>query len=408
MTKVAEEFGVSGSYLTRVCEALYVPRPMPGYWAKLAVGKAPPRTPLPEARPGDQLDWIKDGELRAPPPPRPTLPRTKPKRVHIPKDHIHGLIRGAKGLFENSRPVDEGAYLRPYKKLLVDVTSSKACLDHALAFANELFNAFEAAGHRVVLAPAGHHLHRAAIDEREQPSNPRGSYFRSNHWSPHRPTIVYVGTLAVGLSVIEMSEEVMLRYVGGKYIREADYVPSKHNRHRLAHTWTTTEELPCGRLRLTAYAPDWRVDWSMSWQETKQGSLRTAFKSIVKSIEDAAGDLISKLEEADRQAEIERQKVQEAEERRRREQDRRCIEESVQESRAHLEQIIRQWSCVVSVQQFLAGVERHAAALPETDQVQVLERLKLARDFLGNPDPLEFFLSWKTPTERYRSLYADE
>lgn len=55
MTKVGEELGVSGSYMTRVCALLNVPRPGLGYWAKLAVGKAPPPTPLPETRPGDTL-----------------------------------------------------------------------------------------------------------------------------------------------------------------------------------------------------------------------------------------------------------------------------------------------------------------------------------------------------------------
>jgi hypothetical protein len=48
-----------------------------------------------------------------------------------------------------------------------------------------------------------------------------------------------------------------------------------------------------------------------------------------------------------------------------------------------------------------------AAELPETDRAPVLERLKLAREFLGTQDPLDFFLSWKTPVERYRPRYAE-
>ena len=43
MTKAAEKFEVSGSYLARVCSVLHVPRPEWGYWAKLAFGKAPNR-----------------------------------------------------------------------------------------------------------------------------------------------------------------------------------------------------------------------------------------------------------------------------------------------------------------------------------------------------------------------------
>ena len=65
MVKVGERFKVSGSYMARVCSALRVPRPERGYWAKLAVGKAPNKPPLPEAQPGDQLSWSQDGELQS-------------------------------------------------------------------------------------------------------------------------------------------------------------------------------------------------------------------------------------------------------------------------------------------------------------------------------------------------------
>ena len=40
MLAIAARFGVSSSYLARVCTMLNVPRPARGYWAKLAVGKA--------------------------------------------------------------------------------------------------------------------------------------------------------------------------------------------------------------------------------------------------------------------------------------------------------------------------------------------------------------------------------
>ncbi|WP_051402210.1 hypothetical protein [Lutibaculum baratangense] len=146
-----------------------------------------------------------------------------------------------------------GSYLKPYKKLLVDVTASKAALDKALEFANDLFNALEAAGHRVVIAPAGQALSRAEVDEREVPRKERNVYYHRGTWSPHRPTIVYVGTVSIGLAIVEMSEEVLLRYVGGKYVRDTDYVPPRASRHFVDRSWTTTNDLPSGRLRLVAY-----------------------------------------------------------------------------------------------------------------------------------------------------------
>jgi hypothetical protein len=56
------------------------------------------------------------------------------------------------------------------------------------------------------------------------------------------------------------------------------------------------------------------------------------------------------------------------------------------------------------VERFFTGVEEHISNLPVSEQDKVLQRLKLAREFLRTQDPLEFFLSWKTALDRYASL----
>lgn len=40
MVKVAARYGVSSSFLARICARINVPRPSRGYWAQLLVGKA--------------------------------------------------------------------------------------------------------------------------------------------------------------------------------------------------------------------------------------------------------------------------------------------------------------------------------------------------------------------------------
>ena len=406
MTKVAEQFHVSSTYMARVCALLNVPRPERGHWAKLAVGKAPSPEPLPEARPGDLLSWSNDGALQAPPKPRDPPKRRSNAVVRVPRTDVHSLLRGAKEHFENGRPVDDGAYLKPYKKLLVDVTASRACLDKALGFANALFNALESVGHRVVLAPSDGQLRRADLDVRAMRSAQRTGFY-STLWSPYRPMVVYVGSVAIGLAIVEMSEETMLRYVRGAYIREADYTPPKPSRHTVDHTWTTTRELPSGRLRLVAYSPYGRVRWATDWQETTKAPLHSVLPSIVHAIKDAAVDLVRSLEEADRQAEIARQEWRAADEKRQREDDRRRVEQSVRESQEHLLQIIQQWSHVMEVERFLAGVEARVADLPADNRTPVMDRLTLARAFLGTQNPLDFFLSWRTPEERYHPVYPE-
>jgi hypothetical protein len=408
MSKLAARFDVSGSYLARVCTMMNVPRPERGYWAKLAVGKAPARPSLPESLPGDQTHWNKDAE---PPPsikrpaaplPAPRAPNRNKRVVRIPLDQVHGLISGAKYHFENGRPTEEGTYLRPYKKILVDVTASKPCLERALQFANDLFNALEAKGYRVTL-PATDDLRRQDVDERERPPTKRDPYRHSGPWRPARPTVVYIDRIPIGLSLVEMSEEVLMRYIDGKYVREADYMPSPRDRQR--YSFTTTQALPSGRLRLVAYSPHRLLSWSTDWRETPKSGLADRIGSIVRSVTAAAPELADKIAEAERVAEIERQKREEEHQRWLRQEDQRRVEQSVKESKEQLTEVIRHWTEVMGVEQFLVEAETRAAALPEAERERALERLALARDLLGSQDPLDYLLAWKSPTERYRPAY---
>ena len=274
MLKVATRYDVSSSYMARVCTLLNVPRPERGYWAKLAVGKAPPKPPLPEARPGDESVWTKGGgpySRKSRTLPRPPSKRHK-RKIKPPASKLrkHPLINGAKGHFEKQRYVHDVGYLKPTKKLLVDLVVSKPCLDKALEFANKLFLSLESKGHHVVIAPNSERFHREGFEKHEVPKN----YDYQSLWSPWRCTVVYVGTVAIGLTIVEMSEEVKVRYVNGKYIPEKEYIKSKRRRYSSSHTWTTTKDYTTGKLLLQAYSPYYRADWVKNWKEVKEGDLK--------------------------------------------------------------------------------------------------------------------------------------
>ncbi|WP_156347475.1 MULTISPECIES: hypothetical protein [unclassified Sphingomonas] len=408
MTRLAKRFEVSDSYLARICKLLNVPRPGLGYWAKMEVGKAPPQTPLPPAQPGDALEWTKEGMAPRVPRQKPVAPakRAPEKKIRIARTAIHGLIRGARGHLEHSRPIDDGAYLKPYKKLTVDVLSSKTGVEKALELANDLFNAFDSIGHRAVIAPNDSEFRRGLVEEREVPSKPRDRWEYSGLWSPWRPTVVFIGTVAIGLAVIEMSANTVLRYVNGKYIPDADYVPPRRSYYE-DRTWTTNRDLPSGRMRIVAYSPYARVDWKKHWDETKTASLRPKVKSIVEEIEAFAPEMVARLEEADRQAELRRQEYERQEDIRRRDEDRRRIFQSIKDSRSDLDTVIERWTELIGIERFLAGVEARAATLPDGEREAVTERLALARDFLGSQDPLDFIRRWQTPRERYSPRFSE-
>lgn len=397
MLKAAARFDVSSSYMARVCTRMNVPRPERGYWARLAVGQTPMKIPLPEAQPGDELVWSRDGSSVQVPRPLPKPPvgikRTRP--VPSLRTNQHPLINGAKALFESGRLSYEGGYLKPAKKLLVDLAVTKSMVDKALSFANLFFLALEENGHRVVLAPHGERLRREAVDERE---NPGKSHHFNNLWSPARETVVYVGTVAIGLTIIELSEEVEVRYVNGEYVREKDYVPPKRSNH---YNWTTKKDLPTGRLCLQAYSPYPVASWKKQWKETTTArSLDTQIKGIVKELEGAAVEIAQLVEEGMRQAEIERQRWKAQQEVWRRKEEERRAAEALKNSKEDLHRIIDHWAESNRIEQFFTEAERSASDLEESERLKLLERLRLARELIGSVDALDHFLVWKSPAER--------
>ncbi len=113
------------------------------------------------------------------------------------------------------------------------------------SFANELFLLLESKGYHVVIAPDSEQFRRADFENHEVPQNQ--DY--QGLWSPWWCTTVYFGTVAIGLTIVEMSEEIKVRYVNGKYVKEQDYIKSKR-KYSSSYTWTTTREYPTGKLKL--------------------------------------------------------------------------------------------------------------------------------------------------------------
>jgi hypothetical protein len=399
MLKVGARFGVSSSYMARICTLLNVPRPERGYWAKLAVGKAPKKPPLPEPKPGDHLVWSRDGSsIRVPKAlPRPPARRTRAVRMPSLLNDQHSLLQGAIAHFEAGRLSYEGKYLKPTKKLLIDLAVTKPSLDKTLTFANQLFLSLEDSGHRVLIAPNDEHFRRAEVDEREKPGK---GYHHNNLWSPCRETVVYVGTLAIGLTIIEMSEEVEVRHVNGEYVRVEDYVPPKRSRYAVDHTWTSRMNLPTGRLCLQAYSPYPRAKWVHQWRETQDRDLGSQIKAIVKGLEQAAIQIAGLVEEGERQAQIEHEKWEAQHAQWLRAEAERLAAKALKDSKEDIYRIIDRWAEVNRIEQFFSDAERRAADLEDEERIRLLDRLKRARELIGSADALEHFMIWKTPEER--------
>ncbi|MBN9133937.1 MAG: hypothetical protein J0H48_11335 [Nitrosospira multiformis] len=400
MLRVAAKFGVSSSYMARICTVMNVPRPERGYWAKLAVGKAQPIVPLPDLQPGDQLTWSRDGDHVRVPRALPSPPARVKHVVNVPAALLssqHPILNGAKTQFEAGRESYEGKYLKPAKRLLVDLAVTKSGLEKALAFANQLFLSLEDNGHQVVIAPNDEHFQRAAVDEREKPHK---GHLYNNLWSPGRVTVIYVGTVAIGLTIIEMSEEVEVRYVNGEYIRVQDYVPLKRGRYAADHTWTTTKDFPTGHLCLQAYSPYPRAKWIHQWRESKDRDLSGQIRGIAKELEQAAVEIADLIKEGERQARIEHEKWEAQCAQWRREETERLAAKALKDATDDIHRLIDHWAEMNRIEQFFAAVERRADELGNEERAHLMDRLKRARALIGSIDALDYFLDWKAPEER--------
>ncbi len=397
MITVALKYEVSSSFLARICTWLNVPRPERGYWAKLAVGKVSKRPPLPEAAAGDELEWNRYGQARRAklPPPKPPQRKKTKRRDRSELPERHPLLQGAQQYFDEARETSNG-YLRPSKRLMVDVIASKQTCSRALDVANELFLLFEERGHTVAFERHGLSLRRYAVDEREKGGRDRNY---SELWSPSRDTIVTIGTVLIGLTIFEMSENVEAEYQDGKYVRVSD-LPVRKQRRYESYSWTSMHDLTSGRLCIQAYSPYHRANWVRQWQETKAGDFPGKLSAIVKELKREAVTIVQLVEEGERKAEIERQQWEAKQVIWRREEEERRRIKAIKDSREELSEIIKAWAKAKRIEDFFADVERRAANLEENQKTAVLERLALARKMVDTTDALRWLAAWKTPEER--------
>ncbi|WP_375739451.1 hypothetical protein [Pseudomonas boanensis] len=401
MTKIAEHHGVSSSFMARVCTQMNVPRPPRGHWAKLENGKPSPQPPLPEASPGDLQVWRRGdvlGPISRPLPKAPSPRVVHPEQLRVSRSKQHPTVVGAYEIFEQGRVIDQG-FLKPGKQRLVDIVVTKQQLETALKVANQLFLKLEAAGHRVMFAPSDRVYSRAPIDEHEHPPRkPRHRY--PALWSPSKPTVVFVGTVAIGLTLFEMTEELEARYVDRGYIPVSKIPAQQQRRLHPTLNWTTRMDFATGRLCLRAFCPYPNADWSRSWKESKGSRLHGQLDEIVQQLTDAAPVIARLVEEGEERARIRRQEWQEELRRLEEKQELRRQVEARRNARSDLLSAIQQWDEIKRIQAFFRDAEASVSELVDEDRCLAMKKLMQARELIGEMDALKALMEWKGPTER--------
>lgn len=411
MLQIAEEIGVSSSYLARVCTEMRVPRPARGYWTQRELGKAPEQPMLPPERPGDVTKWevgssigtlqrtAKKAECERPisdPPQTESRKRGRPKNK--PENlGVHRLLRDVRPLFLKSRPSDSGL-LQPSKRMLVDIVTSEALLDAALTTANGLFNALAARGHQVVLGQTFPKMKRLQllVHEVEKKNN-----YTQPVWGPDRPTIVYVKEMPLGLTMFETTEDVECVYVDGSYMPLRDLSAVQKRLYTGPRHWTTNKERPTGRLCLQAYCPiSQRVKWVKRWKENTAGELRRLLPSIVEELEAAVPVLVESLEKARIEQQEERRQWEEQQRRWEEQRERERQAKAHQDARQELMAAISAWDEARKIAAYFAEVVAAAEASEGSEREVLLDRVTKAQELVGEVSALESLVRWKSPRER--------
>ncbi|MDY0872659.1 FliH/SctL family protein [Dongia rigui] len=401
LNRLAVQFGVSAIQFAEACDALRIPRPAPGYWGKHAVGRAPKRPQLPPAAPGQPAEWKPGSKVPAKRPPK--MQRTRIRETssagasRVPK--THPLLAGARELFHGSRTAYDSQYLRPTKQLLVDLVVTESGLDKGLSVANRLFSAFEARGYRVSIAKSEDKFHyRPEIDEREVPRK-TDRHGRHHLWGPRRITVARVGEMAFGLTIIELAEDVEMRYVGGQYVRETE-VTARLAKRPGDWSWTTKKDLPTGRFSVLAYSPYGFAKWSRVWREERDTPLPESGK-IVEELENSIPEITRLIEEGKREAEREHQRWRAQMDEWKRKEEAKKRAEALEESTEEMRSIIEDWAKSKQLEAFFKNARAQLSLMPIDEQGALRERLDRAQALIGETDALKTFLQWKTPEEIY-------
>ncbi|MGI6855159.1 hypothetical protein [Mesorhizobium sp. 1B3] len=407
LSKVAPELGISGTALAAICKRHQVPYPGSGYWTRRSLG-LPAELPALSEAPDETIEIL-------PSVAKPRKKRTvegagrEPKLAAKPRGPArHPLLFGVEEHLRKTREVKSGEFLRPYKRILPDLISSEASLLRALSIANALYLALDEQGHRVHIAQAADNLLRIQVREQEVERKDRryGRHHSGSIWAPDRPTVFYIDTVPIALAVTEMTERVTMRYFNGDYHREDSKLIRSAKSWQLTHSWTTEQDMPCGRFRIVAYSPKKGVDWYRNWQETEQQSIERLIPKIVETLRTSKNNL-QRLMEAEDAAEEQREKEQkERWERYERQEDARKTAQALADSRQQLAEIIERWGRAMTVERFFADATERLKSADDDRWQRLEERLTLARAVMESVDPLDFIESWVAPEERHRSRFS--
>ena len=392
--KIAKQYGISPSEISLACNKLDIPKPEQGHWTKVDLGKEIPRPVLPEQYYKDQQGWTFGLKYQIPVIRKPRAPSLKKVMVESLKNHP--ILKDIRQHLSAARYFTEQGYLKPNKKIIADIFVSKDCVEKVVQFANSLFCSLHQKGYPIYYSEFENRLFwRTHVEILEE--EPKRKTNNNRHlWSPLRSTLVNVDGVEFGISIYEMSCEVLVRYVDGKYIKESEFDEKLQKKFRYHHTWTTTKEYPTGRLCIQIYSLN---GWLKQWREVGSNTLELQIPAIMKTLKDSVAELQETKERLIIENETRKREWEEEQIQREIAKEKGFIRDAHIASKKQLEEIIKNWDVAVQKHNFFKVAQETINTKVEPEKSFLLAKLELARELIGTIDPVEYIAQWQAPEE---------
>jgi len=403
---IAADLKMSESHLIVRCIELQIPRPLDGYWRAVAKGNAPAIPPLPplKAPIRDSIDGQEDvtpqlhvvNKQLASGSYKPALKRRAKSSSH-PAQGTKLFFASKEILLKSS--VTELGYYKPTKRKLLDMNTSDTGLNFAEAFMLKFFAAAERSGFLVRLAERGDCFRRRDIIFAEHGTC---NYLYPALWRPSGPSIISTEGVSVGFSLVEMTEEVPVKEVKGRYVRDERMINWSRGKNSAQLGFTSRRHIPSGRFRLQLYSPYESEGWHQIFSQTKTCSLISQIPKIIKAVQAALPVLKKEVQAQKERAEAHRVRMEQQMVEYKKREAIRKQEEAHKTSVNELQVIMAKWAEDMRIEQFFRDAEKDIEGCKTALQDQLRERLRAAREFMQGETALQRLLKWRTPEERLK------
>ncbi|KJH60889.1 hypothetical protein UF13_08820 [Pantoea agglomerans] len=404
---LAADLRVSEQALIARCIELRVPRPMAGYWRAVAKGNPPSIPPLPPLK-IDIKDIISRQDklgLLVPAGNEKPVSNSQKKlglkgRVKSPFHSVTGaqLFFATKEVLLKSSGTELG-YYKPTKRKLLDVNVSDTGLSDAEAFLLQFFAAAEKRGFLVRMAERGDCFRRRDITFAEHGTC---NYLYPALWRPSGPSIISAEGISAGFSLVEMTEEVPVKEVNGRYVRDERMINWSRGKNSAQLGYYSRRHIPSGRFRLQLYSPYESEGWHQVFSQTNTCSLISQIPKIIKAAQAALPVLKKEIQTIKERAEAHRVRMEQQMVEYKKREAIRKQEEAHKASVNELQVIMAKWAEDIRIEQFFRDAEKDIEGYEAALQDQLRERLRAAREFMQGETALQRLLKWRTPEERLK------